>query len=70
MAAGVVRPFHDASRDVEDDGRVDGHSHLNLASVAAPEVVRPRITDAACPLDSEDFARPEVFRRHCRVSRP
>lgn len=69
-AAAVARPFRDASHDAEDDGRVDGHSRLNLASVAAPEVARPRITDAVCPLDSEDFARPKVFRRHCRVSRP
>lgn len=64
----VGRPFHDASHDAEDDGLVGEHLRLNLASVAAPEVARPRITDAACPLDSGDFARPKVFQRHCRAS--
>lgn len=65
----VARPFHDALRDAEDDGRLGGHSRSNLASVVAPEGVHPRITDAACLLDSGDSVRPEAFRRHCHVSR-
>lgn len=69
MAAVVARPFHDASRDAEDDGRVGGYSRSNLASVVAPKVAHLQITDVAYPLDSEDFAQPRVFQRHCRVSR-
>lgn len=65
----VARPFHDASRDAEDDGSAGGPSRSNLASVVVPEGAHPRITDAACPLDSADSVRPEAFRRHCRVSR-
>lgn len=66
----VARPFHDASRDAADDERALGeYSRSNLALVVAPEGARLRITDAACPLDSGDFVRPEVFRRHCHVSR-
>lgn len=65
----VVRPFHDASRGAEDDGPIDGRSRLNLALAVAPELARPRITDAVCPLDSVDSARPKVFLRHCHVFR-
>lgn len=46
-----VPPFRDASRDVEDDGALDGAPLPNLASVAVPTVVHPRIIDAVYPLD-------------------
>lgn len=47
----VVRPFHDASRDVEDDEWFDELLRLNLELAVALKVAHRRTIDEAYPLD-------------------
>lgn len=65
----MERPFHDASRDVEDGAPLDEPQQKNLALVAVPKVVHRRTVDAVCQLDSEDFVLPKVSPRHFHAFR-